>query len=85
MLVSLSFTKELVSWGADISLTILYIRVAFVWKRLVSRVFHFKLFNISVDLTSYEEPVMTLTLLGKPGSLTLMQFYITMPLSDIRV
>ena len=29
-----------------------------VWKRLVSRVFHFKLFNTSVDLTSYEEPVM---------------------------
>ena len=44
--------------GADTSLRILYIRVVFVWKRLVSRVFHFKLFNTSVDLTSYEEPVM---------------------------
>ena len=37
MLVSLSFTKELLSWGGvDRSLRILYIRVAFVWKRLVS-------------------------------------------------
>ena len=35
-------------------------RVAFVWKRLVSRVFHFKLFNTSADVTSYEEPVITL-------------------------
>ena len=60
MLVSLSFTKELLNWGADRSLRILYVRVAFVWKCLVSRVYHFKLFNTSVDLTSYEEPVMTL-------------------------
>ena len=37
MLVSLSFTKEFLSWGADRSLRILYKRVAFVWKRLVSR------------------------------------------------
>ena len=58
MLVSLSFTKELLNWGADRSLRILYIRVAFVWKRLVSRVFHFKTFNTSADRTSYEEPVM---------------------------
>ena len=36
-------------------------RVALVWKRLVSRVFHFKLFNTSTDLTSYEEPVITLS------------------------
>ena len=43
------------------SLRIVYIRVAFVWKRLVSRVFHFnRLFNTSADLTSYEEPVITL-------------------------
>ena len=56
----MSFTKELLSWGADRPLRILYIRVAFVWKRLVSRVFHFKLFNTSADLTSYEEPVITL-------------------------
>ena len=60
ILVSLSFTKELLSWRADRSLRILYMRVAFVWKRLVSRVFHFKLFNASTDLTSYEEPVITL-------------------------
>ena len=60
MLVSLSFTKALLSWGADRSLRILYIRVAFVWKRLVSSVFHFKLFNTPVDLASYEEPVITL-------------------------
>jgi len=60
MLVSLSFTKELLNLGAGRSLRILYIRVAFVWKRLVSRVFHFKLFYTSADLTSYEEPVITL-------------------------
>ena len=60
MLVSLSFTKEFFSWAADRSLRNLYIRVAFVWKRLVSRVFHFKLFSTSADLTSYEEPVITL-------------------------
>ena len=52
MLVSLSFTKELLSLGADRSLRILYIRVAFEWKRLVSRVSHFKLCNTSADLTS---------------------------------
>ena len=56
----LSFTKELLSWGADRSLRILYVRVAFVWKRLVSRVFHFKLFNTPAYLTSYEEPVIAL-------------------------
>ena len=39
MFVSSSFTNELLSWGADRSLRILYIRVAFAWKRLVSRVF----------------------------------------------
>ena len=61
MLVSLSFTQELLSWGADRSLRILYIRVAFVWKGLVSRVFHCKLFNTSADLTSYDEPVITLS------------------------
>ena len=60
MLLSLSFTKELLSWGADRSLRILYIRVAFVWKRLVSRVFHFEFFNTSGDLTSYEDPVIAL-------------------------
>ena len=60
MLVSLSFAKDLLSWGEDRSLRILYTRVAFVWKRLVSRVFHFKVFNTSADLTSYEEPVITL-------------------------
>ena len=43
--------------GTDRSLRILYIRVVFVWRRLVSRVFHFKLLNTSADLTSYEEPV----------------------------
>ena len=66
MVVSLSFAKELLSCGGggggkrDRSLRILYIRVAFVWKRLVSRVFCFKLFNTSSDLTSYEELVITL-------------------------
>jgi len=41
-------------------LRILYIRVAFVWMCLVSRVFHFKLCNTYADLTSYEEPVLSL-------------------------
>ena len=54
------YKKELLSWGADRSLRILFTRVAFVWKCLVSRVFQFKLFNTSTDLTSYEEPVITL-------------------------
>jgi len=60
MLVSLGFTTELLNWGADRSLRILYIRVAFVWKRLVSRVFQYKFFKISADLTSFEEPVINL-------------------------
>ena len=46
--------------GADRSLRILYIKVAFVWKRLVSSVFHFKLFNTPVDLASHQEAVITL-------------------------
>ena len=58
--VIIEFYKGVAQLGADRSLKILYIRVAFVWKRLVSRVFHFKLFNTFVDLTSYEEPVITL-------------------------
>ena len=40
--MSLSFTNELLGLGADRSLRILYLRVAFVWKRLVSRVFPFQ-------------------------------------------
>ena len=39
--------KGVAQLGADGSLRILYIRVAFVWKRLVSRVCHLKLFNSS--------------------------------------
>ena len=54
------FYKGVAQLGADRSLRILYIRLTFVWKRrLVSRVFHFKLFNTSADLTSCEEPVIT--------------------------
>ena len=53
MLVSLSFTKELLSWGADKSLRILYITVAFAWKRLVSRVFYSSLPWIPIILTMH--------------------------------
>ena len=57
----IEFYKEVVLLGADRSLTIfLHDGIAFVWKRLVSRVFHFNLFNTSADLTSYEEPVIAL-------------------------
>ena len=54
------FCKGESQMGEYCSLIILFIRVAFIRERLVSRFFHFKLSSTSTNVISHEKPVMTL-------------------------
>ena len=57
-----------------------YIRVAFKREHLVSRFFHFKLLSTSTDLTSYDEPGMTLPCWLGP---VVLQFFLNNPSSPL--
>ena len=78
MLPSLSFvTRMLSDEGGGID-HLGYFRIAFKRERLVSRFFHFKLSSTSTDLTSYDEPGMTLPCWLGP---VVLQFFLSNPSS----